>query len=174
MIPSRRPLPQCFAVSSRADGRRALEQRAAGGNLFGEEVQVVRTGLHRNRQALGASQGQILERQRRGQMNNVQRETDICGKARSACGSRPAPTRRGASADRLGTAASRPHRRPGRDTRPTPRGPAGASRCGRVQADAASSSCLLDHGETFNAGIDQEALESGHSGLRQGRKVCVV
>ena len=44
-----KPLPQRFPVGSRADGRRALEERAAGGNLFGDEVQVVRTGLHRNR-----------------------------------------------------------------------------------------------------------------------------
>ena len=39
---------------------------------------------------------------------------------------------------------------------------------------AASSSCLLDHGETFDAGIDQEALEPGHAGCRQGRKVFLV
>ena len=67
-------LPQRFAVGSRADWRRAFEQRAAGRNLFGEEVQVMGTGLHRNRQALGASLGQILERQGSGEMNDVQRK----------------------------------------------------------------------------------------------------
>ena len=73
-------LPQCFAVSSRADGRRAFEERATGRNRFGEKVQVVRTGLDRDGQSFGAGQGQILERQRSGQMNDVQRERIFAAK----------------------------------------------------------------------------------------------
>jgi hypothetical protein len=41
------PLPQSFAIFSGSDGRGAFVKGSARGNLFSEEVQVVRTGFYR-------------------------------------------------------------------------------------------------------------------------------
>jgi hypothetical protein len=78
--PIAKPLPQRFPIGSRADRRRAFEERSSGRNLLGDEVQVVRTGLYGNGKALGASFGEILERQGSGQMNNVQSKSGFAAK----------------------------------------------------------------------------------------------
>ncbi len=70
-----KPLPQRVPVALPADGRRALVQGRSVGNLVGGERQIVRAGLHGQRDP-GVTGGEnVVQGTRRGQVQDVQAGT---------------------------------------------------------------------------------------------------
>ena len=106
MVPSRRPCHRGFAVGLAADGRSALEQRGAVGDVFRGEVQVVRAGLDGDGQAFGARGCSSAERAR-WRDARCAGGSGIGGRAGASGGWLRARLRRGARRDRWRSCASR-------------------------------------------------------------------
>ena len=172
---SRSPCQSSSRFAPAANGRSALEQGRAVGDLLCREVQVVRAGLDRDRQAFLARGLQF------GKASAVR-------DARCAAGSRT----RGRAGSSGGWLATRPRQVARRDRlvlapvgvaqrcewrrRSGPASSAWTSR-GRpdsAMAGSAAPTAAVDHGEAVAAGIDEEALEAADSGARQRKDVCLV
>ena len=65
-------VPQLLLVVMAADRRSALQQGCAVGDILCGKVQIVRTGLDRDRQAFCARGLQFLQSQRGGEMDDMQ------------------------------------------------------------------------------------------------------
>ena len=168
-------LPERFAVGAAADGRRALEQRRAVGNLFRGKVQIVRAGLDRDRQAFRAGGLQVRQVPARWRDGRCVAGSDTVGRARSSGGWLRARLRRGARRGRWHTCASL--RRAALSADGCVDGPGEFGVDEQRQAglgdggQRALQLLAVDHGEAVAAGIDEEALEAGDAGAGERQDV---
>ena len=162
-------VPQPLAVVGIADRRRALELRRAVGDRLGDDREIVRAGLDRHVDAVGARGAQLRERVGARQ---VQR------RARAGAPVRFARPRRGRAR------SPAPRRPPGASAGTSSYdGPPGAGAAAissassawtiksapsrAVSAIAAARPAASSGGNSGHAGVDQEALEAEHAGRVQ-------
>ena len=77
-------LPEGFAVGAAADGRRALEEGGAVGDVFGGEVEVVGAGFDGDGKAFGAGGVEHGEGVRGGEVDDVEAEAVLAAEVGSS------------------------------------------------------------------------------------------
>ena len=159
-----------------ADGRSALEEGCAVGDLLGGKVEVVGAGFDGDGQAFGAGGLQLVERERCGEVDDVQAEAVLTAEADHQAdgfefglvgaggevGGVLAPVGGleafGGAVDGAGELGVDEQRE------------AGLGDVGKRGFEL----LLVDHGEAVAAGVDEEALVAEDAGAREREEVLLV